>query len=151
MRRKRTLIGTTALAAALALAVTGCGAGGFNGIYSLPLPGGASLGSHPYTVTAEFSNVDDLVPQSAVRVNDVAVGRVSSIYLPAGSWVAHVNLVINGDVHLPSNAVAQLEQSSLLGEWFVELGPPPGGLSQGRLGNGSVISLQHTTANVTVE
>jgi phospholipid/cholesterol/gamma-HCH transport system substrate-binding protein len=86
-----------------------------------------------------------------VRVNDVAVGRVSSIYLPAGSWVAHVNLVINGDVHLPSNAVAQLEQSSLLGEWFVELGPPPGGLSQGRLGNGSVISLQHTTANVTVE
>jgi phospholipid/cholesterol/gamma-HCH transport system substrate-binding protein len=151
MRRRRTLIGTTALAGALALAVTGCGAGGFNGIYSLPLPGGASLGSHPYTVTAEFSNVDDLVPQSAVRVNDVAVGRVSSIYLPTGSWVAHVDLVVNGSVHLPANAVAQLEQSSLLGEWYVELSPPPGTPPRGRLHNGSLIPLAHTTANVTVE
>src|ERR1700683_1960695 len=147
MRRKRTLIGTTALAAALALAVTGCGAGGFNGIYSLPLPGGASLGSHPYTVTAEFSNVDDLVPQSAVRVNDVAVGRVSSIYLPGKSWTADVQMVVNGDVHLPANAVAELEQSSLLGEWYVELSAPPGGLGEGRLHTGDTIPLSRTTGN----
>ena len=45
---------------------------GSNGIYSIPLPGGASLGSHPYQVTAQFANVVDLVPQSAVKVNDVA-------------------------------------------------------------------------------
>lgn len=150
MLRKRKLIGTTALAGALALAVSGCGSGGFNGIYSLPLPGGASLGSHPYTVTAEFSNVDDLVPQSAVRVNDVAVGRVSSIYLPPGSWTAHVNLVVNGNVHLPANAIAELQQSSLLGEWYVTLASPPGGGS-GRLGNHALIPLDRTTGNATVE
>ncbi len=142
-----------AAAAALAVAVAGCsgGSGGFNGIYSLPLPGGASLGSHPYTVTAQFANVVDLVPQSAVRVNDVAVGRVSSIYLPPGSWTAHVSLVINGSVHLPANAIAELQQSSLLGEQYVGLSAPPGIPPQGRLTSGSVIPLYRTTTNATVE
>lgn len=149
--RKRAVLRTAAAAAAVALAVAGCGSGGFNGIYSLPLPGGASLGSHPFTVTAEFANVDDLVPQSAVRVNDVAVGRVSSIYLPPGSWTAHVTMVVNGDVHLPANADAELEQSSLLGEWYVQLSSPPGGLAEGRLGNHALIPLSRTTGNATVE
>jgi len=138
-------------AAALAVTVAGCSSGGFNGIYSLPLPGGASLGAHPYTVTAQFANVVDLVPQSAVRVNDVAVGRVSRIYLPPHSWTARVTMVINGDVRLPANADAELRQSSLLGEWFVALSPPPGGIAEGRLANGAVIPLSRTTGNATVE
>ena len=148
--RKRTASATTALAAALGIAVAGCSTG-FNGIYSLPLPGGANLGSHPYTVTARFANVVDLVPQSAVRVNDVPVGRVSTVTLPAHSWTANVTMVINGSVHLPANAVAELQQSSLLGEWYIALTPPPGGLATGKLGNGAVIPLQRTTGNATVE
>ena len=151
--RRPAAIRTAAAAAALATGIAGCssGSGGFNGIYSLPLPGGASLGSHPYTVTARFANVVDLVPQSAVRVNDVAVGRVSRIYLPPHSWTADVTMVINGDVRLPANADAELQQSSLLGEWFVSLSPPPGGIAEGRLTNGGVIPLSRTTGNATVE
>ena len=100
-----------ALAAVVTAAVTatclaGCSSGGFNGIYSIPLPGGANLGPHPYRVTAEFSNVVDLVPQSSVKVNDVSVGRVTSIYLPPHSWTARVTMLINGSVHLPANAIA---------------------------------------------
>jgi phospholipid/cholesterol/gamma-HCH transport system substrate-binding protein len=140
-----------AAAAALAVAVTGCSSGGFNGIYSLPLPGGASLGSHPYTVTAQFSNVVDLVPQSAVRVNDVAVGRVSRIYLPPHSWTADVTMVVNGGVHLPANADAELQQSSLLGEWYISLSAPPGGLSEGHLTSNAFIPVSRTTGNATVE
>jgi len=59
------------IAAVTAVCVAGCSSGGFNGIYSIPLPGGANLGPHPYQVTAEFSNVVDLVPQSSVKVNNV--------------------------------------------------------------------------------
>jgi phospholipid/cholesterol/gamma-HCH transport system substrate-binding protein len=149
--RKPAAIGTAAVAAVLAVAVAGCSGGGFNGIYSLPLPGGASLGSHPYTVTAQFANVVDLVPQSAVRVHDVAVGRVSRIYLPPHSWTADVTMVINGDVHLPANADAELEQSSLLGEWFVALSAPPAEIAEGHLTDGAVIPIQRTTGNATVE
>ncbi len=154
--RPRAVRRVPGLAAVVTSAVTaaclaGCSSAGFNGIYSIPLPGGANLGSHPYQVTAEFSNVSDLVPQSAVRVNDVAVGRVTRIFLPARSWIAHVTMVVNGSVHLPANAVAQLTQSSLLGEQYVALSAPPGIPPVGRLGNGALIPLPRTTSNATVE
>src|SRR5690242_12045568 len=77
--------------ASAAVLLAGCG---FNGLYSAPLPGGANLGSHPYTITVEFTNVLDLVPQSSVKVNDVAVGKVESIKLQ--DWNALVKLKVNG-------------------------------------------------------
>jgi phospholipid/cholesterol/gamma-HCH transport system substrate-binding protein len=141
-----------AAAAALAVVVlAGCGSGGFNGIYNLPLPGGASLGNHPYQVTARFANAADLVPQSAVRVNGVAVGRVTRIYLPPKSWTANVAMVVNAGVHLPANAIALVQQSSLLGEQYVALSAPPGVPAEGTLRGGSVIPLSRTTSNATVE
>ena len=140
-----------AIAILVAGALAGCGSGGFNGIYSLPLPGGAGLGSHPYQVTAEFGDVGDLVPQSAVMVNNVAVGRVTRIFLPPRSWVAHVTMLVNGSVRLPANAIAEVTQASLLGEKYVALSPPPGIPPVGRLATGAVIPLSRTTSNATVE
>jgi phospholipid/cholesterol/gamma-HCH transport system substrate-binding protein len=141
-----------ALAAAVALTATACSSSsGFQGIYSLPLPGGAPLGSHPYTVKAVFANVVDLVPHATVRVNEVAVGQVTGLTVPAGSWDASVTMVVNGSVRLPANAIAELESSSLLGEQYVELGPSPGVPATGTLGNGATIPLYRTTANATVE
>ncbi|MEU3608904.1 MCE family protein [Streptomyces sp. NPDC035033] len=136
----------------------------FDGIEDLPLPGGADLGSHPYTVTAEIADVLSLVPQSAVKVNDVAVGRVTAIDLEPGTWTARVTLRINGDVRLPAGTGARVEQSSLLGEKYVQLvAPPPdaprGGVRQAaarqdtgaRLTDGSVIPLARTSRNTEVE
>jgi phospholipid/cholesterol/gamma-HCH transport system substrate-binding protein len=140
-----------AAAAGMLVALAGCSSSGFNGIYSLPLPGGASLGSHPIQVTAQFANVANLVPQSAVRVNDVAVGRVTGISVPRGTWIADVTMAVNGSVHLPANAIAQVTQSGLLGEQYVALSAPAGVAAQGTLRNGSVISIARTTSNITVE
>jgi phospholipid/cholesterol/gamma-HCH transport system substrate-binding protein len=143
---------TVAIAAAAALLTAGCGSsGGFGGIYSLPLPGGPSLGAHPYTVKAVFANVVDLVPHATVRVNDVAVGEVTGMSVPTGSWDATVTMTINGSVRLPGNAIAELTSTSLLGEEYVELSAPPGTAGQGTLGNGATIPLSATTANATVE
>ncbi|MEU1229776.1 MCE family protein [Streptomyces sp. NPDC005828] len=126
----------------------------FDGIEDLPLPGGADLGSHPYTVTAELDDVLSLVPQSAVKVNDVAVGRVTAIELGTGTgtgtWTARVTLKINGDVRLPADAGARLEQSSLLGEKYIQLVAPRKD-SGGRLTDGSVIPLARTNRNTEVE
>ena len=143
----------TAQAAVLAstLTLAGCSSGGgFGGVYGLPLPGGADLGSHPYKVTAEFANVHDLVPQAAVKVNDVAVGRVSKITLPGDGWTANVVMLVNGKVHLPANAYAQLAQSSLLGEKYIELSAPESG-GQGTLADGSVIPMSRTNRDPEVE
>jgi len=134
---------------AAAFALAGCGTGGFTGLYNLPPPGGADLGDHPYTVTAQFQDVLDLVPQAAVKVNDVAVGRVSAINLPAGRWTATVTMRLNGSVTLPANATASLRQSSLLGEKYVELSAPADPV--GALADGAVIPLSRTNRNPAVE
>ena len=136
----------TALAAGILL-LSGCG---FRGAYSLDLPGGADTGDDPYTVRVEFLGVLDLVPQSGVRVADVPVGRVESIEL-GEDWTAVVTLSVNGDVELPANAVAAIQQSSLLGEKYVELAPPGNEEPTGRLGDDSRITLDRTNRNVEVE
>lgn len=138
------------LIAVMTLTLAGCGSG-FTGVYDLPLPGGANLGAHPYKVTAQFTNVRDLVPQAAVKVNDVAVGRVTKITLPNNGWTANVVMLINGGVHLPANAYAQLAQSSLLGEKYIQLSAPPGNTGQGTLTGGSTIPVSRTNRDPEVE
>ncbi|MFC4001582.1 MCE family protein [Prauserella oleivorans] len=130
------------------LTVSGCG---FSGIYDVPLPGGADLGDHPYRVKVQFRDVLDLVPQSGVRVNEVPVGRVEHIGLAKDGWTAEVTLVVNGDVELPANAVANLRQSSLLGEKYVQLSPPAQDAAEAPLADGAVIPVARTDRSVEVE
>lgn len=117
----------------------------------MPLPGGADLGDHPYEITAEFGDVLSLAPQSSVKVNDVAVGRVTKISLTPGSWTAKVTMRVNGKIRMPANAYAHLEQSSLLGEKYVQLSPPADGTAKGSLSDGDRIPLVRTNRNPEVE
>jgi phospholipid/cholesterol/gamma-HCH transport system substrate-binding protein len=143
----RPLVRATALGAGVLL-LAGCG--GFRGAYSISLPGGADVGDEPYSVTVQFLDVLDLVPQSGVRVADVPVGRVDEIEL-GEDWTAEVTVTVNGNVELPENAVAMVQQSSLLGEKYVELAAPGNEEPRGRLADGAVIPLERTNRNVEVE
>jgi phospholipid/cholesterol/gamma-HCH transport system substrate-binding protein len=136
---------------ALATGVLLLGGCGFRGAYSFGLPGGADTGENPYTVEVEFLDVLDLVPQSGVRVADVPVGRVESIELDKKDWTAVVTITVNRDVDLPANAVAAIQQSSLLGEKYVELAAPGNEKPEGRLGDDARITLDRTNRNVEVE
>ena len=146
MRRRTPALAVLAVAAMTVLG--GCGSE-FGGVYDLPLPGGADLGDHPYQVHVEFKDVLDLVPQAGVKVNDVAVGKVATIGLAPDGWTADVTVEVNGDVKLPANASAQLRQSSLLGEKYVELVAPNN--PTGRLAGGATIPLDRTNRNPEVE
>ncbi|GAB3277438.1 MCE family protein [Actinocorallia lasiicapitis] len=134
-----------ALATAAVLAVSGCS---FDGVSSIPLPGGPDLGSHPYEVHIQFANVLDLVPQATVKVNDVSVGRIEEIKLDG--WRADVTVKLNGSVKLPDNATATIAQTSLLGEKYVALKPPASGAS-GELSGGDLIPIEATKQNTEVE
>ncbi|MFL6118187.1 MCE family protein [Actinophytocola sp.] len=135
---------------ALVFVLAGCSsAGGFSGMYQLPLPGGADLGDHPYRVVAHFGDVLDLVPHAGVKVHDVAVGRVDRIELARDNRTAVVTMLVNGDVRLPANAGAELRQSSLLGEKFVELRTPD--TPEGTLRDGAVIPIDRTNRNPEIE
>jgi phospholipid/cholesterol/gamma-HCH transport system substrate-binding protein len=149
-REKRAAVTRVWRLAALAAVVLLAGGCGFRGAYSFSLPGGADLGDEPYRVQVEFLDVLDLVPQSGVKVADVPVGRVEEIELN-DDWTAVVTISVNGDTELPANAVAAIQQSSLLGEKFVELAAPGNEEPVGRLEDGALIPLERTNRNVEVE
>ncbi|MBZ5740534.1 MCE family protein [Nocardioides mangrovi] len=128
-----------------ALLLTGCD---FD-VYKLPLPGGTDVGSDPITVTAEFHDVLDLVPKSTVKVNDVSVGEVTDVDLDGEH--ATVTMKLRKDVDLPANAIAEIRQTSLLGEKFVSLSPPTDGTPEGTLADGADIPLDRTGRNPEVE
>ena len=145
-RTHRTRAGrVAALACVGALALSGCD---FS-VYDLPLPGGADLGDDPYSVRVQFRDVLDLVPQSAVKVNDVTVGKVDDIEVDG--FTAEVTLLLREDVKLPQNALAEIRQTSLLGEKFVSLEAPETGASQDLLSDGELIPLESSGRNPEVE
>ncbi|MGX7673582.1 MCE family protein [Plantactinospora sp. DSM 117369] len=138
---------TRAVAALLAATVgaTGCGT---PDLADLPLPGGAPDGP-AYQVTAEFTDVLDLVPQASVKVNDVTVGSVREISLRG--WTALVRLDIDRTVTLPGNATAAVRQTSLLGEKYVALAAPVTEPPAGQLADDAVIPLARTKRSAEVE
>jgi phospholipid/cholesterol/gamma-HCH transport system substrate-binding protein len=127
------------------LLLTGCD---FD-VYSLPLPGGTDVGGDPITVTAEFRDVLDLVPKSTVKVDDISVGQVTDVDLVDGH--AELTMELRNDVDLPANAVAEIRQTSLLGEKFVSLSAPEDEPATGELADGDTIGLDDTGRNPEVE
>lgn len=125
--------------------ISGCG---FHGVYSLPLPGAVGNSGNTYTVDVQLADVMDLVPYSAVKVNGATVGHVRSIDVQGTH--ALVACMVLKSVHLPTNSIARLEQTSVLGEKFVEI-EPPADHPLGRLANGDVIPLQRTDTDASVE
>ncbi|MGZ6827148.1 MAG: MCE family protein [Mycobacteriales bacterium] len=144
-RMPRARRGLVALATGVALlAVSGC-----QGAFDLPLPGGAAQRGDIIRVTAEFADVLDLVPQSSVKVDQVTVGSVEKIEL--NGWTARVTMRLPRSVKLPDNAIAQIKQTSLLGEKYIELSPPPATAAVGRLSDGDNIPLDRPGRNPEVE
>ena len=135
---------------ASALVLSGCG---FDGIYSLPLPGKKVGESEGFLVKADFADALNVVPRSSVMVGDVPIGQVESV--DRVGWRARVTMRIRDDVKLPDDAEAQIRQTSLLGEKFVSLSAPQtkdgeaGGT--GRLSDGDVIPMENTGRNPEVE
>lgn len=129
------------------LAAAGCA------VQDMPLPGGADLGERPREVTIEFADALDLVPQSLCKVDDVDVGKVTSIELV--SWRAEVVCTVRGDVELPPATGAAIAQTSLLGEKYVRLepagrGPAATRIPLARTGQGAEVEQVLAAASLVV-
>lgn len=132
----------------LALLASGCS---FSGVYDLPLPGNTVSKGDGFEINADFADALNVVPRSSVMVGDVPVGQVESV--SRVGWHARVKMLIRKDVKLPDNAVAEIRQTSLLGEKFIALSPPTGqaSTSTGQLGPNALIPMARTGRNPEVE
>jgi phospholipid/cholesterol/gamma-HCH transport system substrate-binding protein len=125
------------------------GCADWHGLNSLPLPGTQGTGPGSFVIQAQMPDVNNLQQNSRVRVADVTVGNVSKIQRQ--DWHALVTMRLNGNVDLPANAIAKLGQISLLGSQHIELAPPKDAPPQGKLHNGSIITLDHSDLYPTTE
>ena len=144
----RVRIAGALLALASVAMVAGCGS---NGIQSIPLPGGVDVGDNPRTYRIQFSNILDLVPQSMVKQNGIAVGRVTKIEVPDNQWYALVTIKVKHEVDLSSVADASVQQTSLLGEKFVSLDEPANSESAPRQNPNRPIELDRTRTATDIE
>jgi phospholipid/cholesterol/gamma-HCH transport system substrate-binding protein len=129
------------------LVLTGCE---FDGAYDLPLPGAAVSEDEGYEVTADFADALNVVPRTAVMVDDVVVGQVTEV--DRVGWHARVKFLVRKDIELPENVQVDVRQTSLLGEKYIALvDPPKGTASAKRLSAGDFIPLSRTGRNPEVE
>lgn len=84
---------------------------------------GCRLGGTPaVSVDAVFADVDNLAVGAPVQLADVPVGHVTAIGLDGSR--ARVTMSIERDAPVPADVTAELDQTSILGTWFVRLVVP---------------------------
>ena len=78
-------------------------------------------GSHPYTVTAMFTDAADILNNNEVYMNGTRVGHVSDV--SASNGLAKVQLVLDDAQALPlhTDASAEVRKKNLLGETYIDL------------------------------
>jgi phospholipid/cholesterol/gamma-HCH transport system substrate-binding protein len=97
---------------------------------------GAAVGGSTYEVNARFSNIGGLKPGSQVFIAGVPVGRVEKIDLN-GQYAAVVRFNVKQEVHLPSDTIASIKTSGLIGDKYVALAP---GADNNNLAPGGMIT-----------
>ncbi|MEO5653046.1 MAG: MCE family protein [Marmoricola sp.] len=141
------VLATVAAVLAGSLLAAGCK---FDGAYDLPLPGAKVSADDAYAVTADFADALNVVPRTAVMVDDVVVGQVTDV--DRVGWHARVRFLVRKDINLPENIDVDVRQTSLLGEKYIALIEPAKDVaSSKRLSQGDFIPLSRTGRNPEVE
>ncbi len=140
---------TVAVIVTLAGGSSGCDLKNWQGLNSLPLPGTSGNGPGSFTIQAEMPDINNIQPNSRVRVGDATVGHITKIELQG--WHALVTMRLDGNVKMPANATAKIGLTSILGSQHIELSPPTDAPPEGRLHEGSLIPLSHSGSYPTVE
>jgi phospholipid/cholesterol/gamma-HCH transport system substrate-binding protein len=97
--------------------------------------------SHPYQVTATFSDADSILANNEVFLNGTKVGYVKAVSVTNGQ--AHVQMVFDNTSAVPlhTDATAQVRKKNLLGETYIDL---TRGSGPAQLPSGGSIPVDHT-------
>ena len=89
-----------------------------------------------YEVTAKFNAIDGLTVGSDVRIGGVKVGSVIEQTIDTKDFRAVVKLAILSEVSLPSDTLASVTSSGLLGNKYIKL--EPGGAKENIAGGAEI-------------
>lgn len=89
---------------------------------ALKIGGGAFVGGDTVVVRARFANLGGLAPGANVLISGVSVGKVDKVELDE-RYSAIATLRVRKDVKLPSDTMAAIRSSGLIGDKFIALSP----------------------------
>lgn len=99
-----------------------------------------------YHIFAKFDRIDGLLQGNDVKLSGVRIGDVNNITIDPQTYLAVVDMMIDNDVHLPTDTSAQITSESLMGGKYIAL--VPGG-DDVNLKSGDTII--HTQSSISFE
>lgn len=99
-----------------------------------------------YMVKARFDRVDGLKKGADVRMSGIKIGQIKTMALETETFLAVVEMEIDGAVKVPEDSSAEIVSESLLGGRFMSLTP---GASDDYLPEGG--ELRYTQSPVSLE
>lgn len=108
--------------------------------------GSGSFAAGPtYLVEARFANAGGLHAGSSVLIAGVTVGRVEAVRMEPVDYSAIVTLRVSSDVKLPSDTMASVKTSGLIGDKYVALAA---GAEEDVLAPGSRITMTESAVDL---
>lgn len=88
---------------------------------TIKLGSGSLVGGPTYLIEARFANAGGLHSGSSVLVAGVTVGRVEALRMDPEDFSAIATLRVLNDVQLPTDSMASIKTSGLIGDKYVAL------------------------------
>jgi phospholipid/cholesterol/gamma-HCH transport system substrate-binding protein len=112
---------------------------------TVKLGSGSLLGGDTYRLEVRFSSASGLNPGGSVHVAGVPVGRVESIRVDPVDFSAIVTVSVLSGLNLPTDTMASIKTTGLIGDKFILLSP---GADETNLGPGDRITLTESSVDI---
>lgn len=106
---------------------------------------GSLVGSDNYRLEARFDNASGLHVGGSVHVAGVPVGRVESIRVEPTDYSAIVTLSVLSGLHLPTDSMASIKTTGLIGDKYISLSP---GADASFLSPGARITMTESSVDI---
>jgi phospholipid/cholesterol/gamma-HCH transport system substrate-binding protein len=112
---------------------------------SVKMGAGGLIGGDTYLLEARFTNAGGLNSGSSVLVAGVPVGKVEGIRVDAADYSAIVTLRVDSGLKLPTDSMASIKTTGLIGDKYVALAP---GADETSLEAGSRITMTESSVDL---
>jgi phospholipid/cholesterol/gamma-HCH transport system substrate-binding protein len=112
---------------------------------TVKLGAGALLGGDTYPIEAVFDNASGLNVGSSIHVAGVPVGRVEDIQVDKTSFSAVVKMTVLAGLNLPTDTMASIKTTGLIGDKYISLSP---GADEASLKPGERILMTESSVDI---
>lgn len=112
---------------------------------TVKLGAGSMIGGDTYLLEARFTNAGGLNTGSSVLLAGVPVGRVEGIRVDGADYSAMVTLRVQTGLKLPTDTMASIKTTGLIGDKYVALAP---GADETYLSPGARITMTESSVDL---